>query len=362
VIEVHPLHPGAQTADEVAARVATFLDEARESLDLALYDLRLPGEPGDRVAGVLRKASERGVRVRVAYNTDHDERLFPPPPRTKPELLERLPFDTRGVPGVPDLMHHKYVVRDRESVWTGSTNWTTDSWTIQENVIVVVNSPELAAEFTQNFQELWQTGDVSDSGHHDPRTLNLDGREVRAWFTPGHGEELSHRIARAIGKARRRIRIASPVITAGPVLGTLAQVAAEARVDIRGVVDRTQMDGVVYQWRTNGRSAWKIPILASVFEHADFKGKVSIPWTPASVHDFMHAKVTVCDDTLFAGSFNLSRSGEQNAENVVELENPELAELVAGFVDRVRERYEAMPVPDGGRPGSGSLAPPPGRQ
>jgi phosphatidylserine/phosphatidylglycerophosphate/cardiolipin synthase-like enzyme len=357
VIEVQTLHPGGQSALEMAKRVAGFLNEARESLDLALYDVRLPGEPGDLVSGALRDASTRGVRVRVAYNADHDERLFPPPPRTEPELIERLPFDTRGVPGIPDLMHHKYVVRDRDSVWTGSTNWTTDSWTIQENVVLTARSPELAAEFTQNFEELWRTGDVSDSGHREPRRLELAGSDVRAWFTPGHGEELSHRIAGAIGRARRRIRIASPVITAGPVLGTLAEVAAEARVDLRGVVDRTQMEGVVYQWRTNGRSAWKIPILASVLSHADFRGKVSVPWTPESVHDFMHAKVTVCDDTLFAGSFNLSRSGEQNAENVVELHDPELAELVAGFVDEVRGRYEAMPAPDGARPRSAAHAP-----
>ncbi len=350
MIDVQTLNPERQTAVEMADRVAAFLGEAQRSLDLALYDVRLPGEPGDIVAGALRAAADRGVRVRVAYNADHDERLLPPPPSTEPELIEALPFDTRGVPGIPDLMHHKYVVRDGNSVWTGSTNWTTDSWTIQENLVLVAHAAELAAEFAQNFEELWRSGDVSDSGHREPRRLEVDGHELRAWFTPGHGEELSHRIASAIGAARRRVRIASPVITAGPVLGTLAEVAAEARVDIRGVVDRTQMDGVVYQWRTNGRSAWKIPILASVLSHADFKGKVSVPWTPESVHDFMHAKVTVCDDTLFAGSFNLSRSGEQNAENVVELHDPALAELVAGFVDEVRGRYDAMPAPDGARP------------
>jgi phosphatidylserine/phosphatidylglycerophosphate/cardiolipin synthase-like enzyme len=350
VIDVHTLHPDGQTAMDVAQRVTAFLGEARKSLDLALYDVRLPGEPGDLVAGALRDATARGVRVRIAYNADHDERLFPPPPSTAPELLEAQPFDTRGVPGIPDLMHHKYVVRDGESVWTGSANWTTDSWTIQENVILTAASPQLAAEFTQNFDELWRTNDVSDSGHRDPRRLELDGHAARAWFTPGHGEELSQRIAEAIGTARRRVRIASPVITAGPVLGTLAEVAAEARVDVRGVVDRTQMEGVVYQWRTNGRSAWKIPILASVLSHADFKGKPSVAWTPESIHDFMHAKVTVCDDTLFAGSFNLSRSGEQNAENVLELHDPELAERLAAFIDEVRGRYEAMPVPDGGPP------------
>jgi phosphatidylserine/phosphatidylglycerophosphate/cardiolipin synthase-like enzyme len=358
VIEALPLHPGGDPLD-IARRVAAFLGEARESLDLALYDVRLPGEPGDIVAGALREAAERGVRVRIAYNADHPERIFfPPPPRTKPELLEAMPFPTCGIPGIPDLMHHKYVVRDRRAVWTGSMNWTTDSWTLQENVVLTANeAPELAAEYAQNFEELWSTRDVDASGHQDPDRLELAGREVRAWFTPGHGEELSHRIGQAIACARWRVRIASPVLTAGAVLGTLAEVAAERRVDLGGVVDRTQMEQVVYQWRTNGHSAWKIPILASVLTNADFKGKRSTQYSPETPHDFMHAKVTVADDTVFAGSFNLSRSGEMNAENVVEVHDAELAEQLAGFIDEIRERYEAMPAPDGAQPTSGGRAP-----
>jgi phosphatidylserine/phosphatidylglycerophosphate/cardiolipin synthase-like enzyme len=347
VIQAVPLNPGGQTALELAQRVAAFLGEAQRSLDLALYDVRLPDEPGDVVAGALRDTAARGVTVRIAYNADHDERMIPPPPSTKPELIESLPFPTRGIPGIPDLMHHKYVVRDGETVWTGSTNWTTDSWTLQENVIVVVDSPQVAAEYAQNFEELWGAGDVTGSGEEEPRTVDLEGRQTRAWFTPGHGEELSHRIARAIGRARERVRIASPVLTAGPVIGTLAEVAAEARVDLRGVVDRTQLEQVFFQWRENGRSAWKIPILASVLEHADFRGKPSTRYTPESVHDFMHAKVTVADDWVFAGSFNLSRSGERNAENVLEVRDPELADQLAAYIDAVRERYERMSAPDG---------------
>jgi phosphatidylserine/phosphatidylglycerophosphate/cardiolipin synthase-like enzyme len=362
VIEALPLHPGGDPL-EMARRIAAFLGEARESLDLALYDVRLPGEPGDLVADALRDAAERGVRVRIAYNADHPERLFfPPPPRTKPELLEAMPFPTCGIPGIPDLMHHKYAVRDGSSVWSGSMNWTTDSWTLQENVVVTAESaPELASEFAQNFEELWSTRDVDRTGHEDPRPLVVDGRPARAWFTPGHGEELSHRIGQAIGKARRRVRIASPVITAGAVLGTLAEVAAERRVDVRGVVDRTQMDQVVFQWRTNGQSAWKVPILASVLRTADFKGKRSTQYSPETPHDFMHAKVTVADDVVFAGSFNLSRSGEMNAENVLEVHDAELAERLASFVDEIRDRYEPMPAPDGGPPPSDDPGPPPGR-
>jgi phosphatidylserine/phosphatidylglycerophosphate/cardiolipin synthase-like enzyme len=349
VIEAYPIHPGGQTALELAERVAAFLGEARRSLDLALYDVRLPGEPGDVVSAALREAATRGVVVRIAYNADHDERMIPPPPSTEPELIEALPFPTCGIPGIPDLMHHKYVVRDGESVWTGSTNWTTDSWTRQENVIVVVGSAEVAADYARNFEELWSARDVDKTGFEEPRTLNLEGRQTRAWFTPGHGEELSHRIARAIGRACERVRIASPVLTAGPVIGTLAEVAAEARVDVRGVVDRTQLEQVFQQWRDNGRSAWKIPILASVLEHADFRGKPSTRYTPESVHDFMHAKVTVADDWVFAGSFNLSRSGERNAENVLEVQDPELADLLATYIDAVRERYERMSAPGDAR-------------
>ena len=351
MIELLPRHPGGDPL-EMARRVASFLGEATRSLDLALYDVRLPGEAGDVVADALRDANGRGVKVRIAYNADHPERLlFPPPPQTKPELLEAMPFPTCGIPGIPDLMHHKYVVRDGESVWTGSMNWTTDSWTLQENVVLIAEqAPGLAAEFARNFEELWSTRNVDASGHQDPRPLEVGGRQLRAWFTPGHGEELSHRIAKAIGKARTRVRIASPVITAGPVLGTLAEAAAERRVDLRGVVDRTQMEQVVYQWRTNGHSAWKIPILASVLTNADFKGKRSTQYSPETPHDFMHAKVTVADDTVFAGSFNLSRSGEMNAENVVEVHDAELADRLAAFIDEIRERYEPMPAPAGEPP------------
>jgi phosphatidylserine/phosphatidylglycerophosphate/cardiolipin synthase-like enzyme len=53
----------------------------------------------------------------------------------------------------------------------------------------------------------------------------------------------------------------------------------------------------------------------------------------------MHAKVTVADDVVFLGSFNLSHSGEQNAENVLEIHDPALAERLAAFVDGVRARY-----------------------
>ena len=180
---------------------------------------------------------------------------------------------------------------------------------------------------------------MEKSGFVDTTPVTIGDYEVRPWFTPGHGEGLSARIGKAIAKSRRRVRIASPVITAAPVLAALAEVISEGRVDVAGVVDRPQVNGVIYQWGVNGNASWKLPLLERVMA-APFSAKPSTPWEESgSLHDFMHAKLTVADDTVFTGSYNLSRSGELNAENVLEITDPELAERLAAYVDEVRGKY-----------------------
>jgi len=335
-LTIRTLTDGGQPAAEVAGWIAAFVDGARTTLDLAQYDFHLEGEAREIVTGAIVRAAARGVTIRFAYNVDHRNPIpVPPPPEPDVQLIATLPVEGKAVAGVPDLMHHKYVVRDRASVWTGSMNWTDDSFTRQENVLVAVDAPAVAAAFAQDFEQLWSRDEVEDTGVVEPTWH--DG--VRAWFTPGHGEDLSHRIANAIGRARRRVRICSPVITTAPVLGTLAQVIAEERLDVAGCVDRTQIGGVVHQWRHNGNVSWKLPLLERVMA-GPFTGKISTAWRPeGSLHDFMHAKVTIADDSVFVGSFNLSRSGEMNAENVLEIADAAVADELAAFVDRVRALY-----------------------
>jgi phosphatidylserine/phosphatidylglycerophosphate/cardiolipin synthase-like enzyme len=267
-------------------------------------------------------------------------------------VLETLGVPMKPVPGFRDLMHHKYVVRDGRDVWTGSMNWTLDSWTRQENVIALVADAGVARAYIQNFEELWRTAEVDGTGEFDaPKAV------VRPWFCPGRGEDLSQHIASAIGRARSRVRIASPVITASPILATLEHVVSDCRCDVAGVVDGTQMRQVFGQWRENGNAAWKLPQIERVLERGDFSGKPSTPYTPESLHDYMHAQVTVCDDRVFVGSFNLSHSGEQNAENVLEIVDAAIADRMAAFIDQIRARYPAAPLPDL-RGAGGSPAPP----
>jgi phosphatidylserine/phosphatidylglycerophosphate/cardiolipin synthase-like enzyme len=292
------------------------------------------------VGGAIQAAAARGVAVRFVYNVDHRNPIpVPPPAEPDAQLITSLGVPSLPVGGVPDLMHHKYAVRDGDAVWTGSMNWTDDSFSIQENVVATVISAELAARYTADFEQLWTTRDVERSGFVEPIPISIDGKTVRAWFTPGYGEALSARIAKHIARARRRVRICSPVITAAPVLATLAQLASEGKLDIAGCVDAPQVRGVIYQWGQNGNVSWKLPLLQQALA-APFSGKPSTPWEPEGTpHDFMHAKLTVADDVVFAGSFNLSRSGEQNAEDVLEIHDAALAERLAAYVDEVRGLY-----------------------
>jgi phosphatidylserine/phosphatidylglycerophosphate/cardiolipin synthase-like enzyme len=340
-IEIRTLTDGGQQPPEVARQVAEFIDAAERSLEFAQYDFHLGEETALIVGDAIRRAEARGVRVRFIFNVDFANPIpVPPPPEPDVQLIATLPVEGKAVAGIPDLMHHKFVIRDGASVWTGSLNWTDDAWSRQENVIAIVHAPAIAYAYELDFEQLWTTADVEQTGFVDPRWD--DG--VRVWFTPGHGEDLSARIAKLIRRARRRVRICSPLITTGPVLGTLAQVIADRSVDIAGCVDATQVREVIHQWRANENVSWKLPLLQQVMA-GPFTGKISTPYGDGTVHDFMHAKICVCDDTTFVGSYNLSRSGERNAENVLEIQDAGIADELAAFVDTVRAKYGPVELP-----------------
>src|SRR4051794_24227862 len=70
-IEIRTLTDGGQQPGEIARLVTEFVDGAERSLDLAHYDFALGDENARPVGGAVRRAAERGVRMRFAYNVDH---------------------------------------------------------------------------------------------------------------------------------------------------------------------------------------------------------------------------------------------------------------------------------------------------
>ena len=352
-LEVRLLRDGGQTAEAVAAELGAFVDGASTSLEIAIYDLNLHGVAADTLADAVHAAAARSVAVRLAYNVDFPDPLpVPPPAQPDQAFIAGLGIPVRPIAGVPALMHHKYVIRDGAgpdaAIWTGSTNWTNDSWTREENVILRIRSQALAAEYRRNFEEIWSTGKVALTGKYDLPAVDLvDQRgpvRAKVYFSPGRGKRMAHLIADRLAHARRRIRLCSPVITDGPILGTLADMVGRPHPDFRGVYDRTQMAEVTAQWKVNPHAGWKAPAFAAVASGLPFASKVTTPYAPNSVHDYMHAKLTVVDDTVLTGSYNLSHSGEENAENLLELHSPALADFLAGFVDQLYATYAGQPA------------------
>src|SRR3954469_5107149 len=158
-LSVFFLAEGEQTADSVMARLTAFIRTATQSLDIAVYDMRFNEALRAQLIAALRERADAGVRIRFSF--DGDKPVEPnvaagqdPAPAGTSAFVQSLGYPWRRIAGMK-LMHSKFVVRDRASVWTGSTNFTGDAFTFMENNVVTIDSESLAAAYAENFEQLW---------------------------------------------------------------------------------------------------------------------------------------------------------------------------------------------------------------
>ncbi|GAB5602155.1 phospholipase D-like domain-containing protein [Thermus sp. FJN-A] len=121
------------------------LAEAREEVLVAAFVLT------DREAvEALREAHRRGVAVRVLLETRN----------LKDSRVEDL--RQAGIPlrqdGNPYTMHHKVMVLDQTWVVTGSYNFTGRAWQVNNENLLVLKSPALAAAYRREVLRLWEEG------------------------------------------------------------------------------------------------------------------------------------------------------------------------------------------------------------
>jgi phosphatidylserine/phosphatidylglycerophosphate/cardiolipin synthase-like enzyme len=241
------------------------------------------------------------------------------------------------------LMHSKFILRDRQSILTGSANLTDDAFTLMENNVVEVDSPGLAHYYAQDFEQLWERENFDHTGKiHTvpvPLTFSDQSAEARVMFSPGCGLEIDSEIARRVRAAQRRVRICSLLINSGTLIGELGNLLRAGRVAVDGIYDRTQMADVYLQWQEVPQNRWKISALKEIIARARLVGKNSTPYSPTGRHDFMHNKVLVIDDTVITGSYNFSRSAQFNAENILFIESAPLAEVYSAYIDHLVEKY-----------------------
>ncbi len=345
--------------------MAEFLAGARCSLDLAFYDVRLSERPATLLRRVLSTQVAAGVRVRLAYDAgdkpgsaeDVERAGVEPAPRDTHERVAELgvsPRVVRAVRGPRELMHHKYIVRDGTAVWTGSLNLSDDGMERMENLIVTLASPALAAAYGRDFLQLWGTGKVVATGGFlaAPAPLQYAGAlaPTSVAFAPGRGRQINEEIAANVAAARRRIVVCSMLLSSSRVLRALVAQLDRGAVAVSGIYDRTQMDGVLDQWRTIPELAWKVAAFERVVGGGRLVGKDSVPFGGSERHNFMHNKTLVVDDLVITGSHNLSHAAQDNAENVLAIASAPLAEEIAAYAGRLAHRYR---VENAGASGNG---------
>jgi phosphatidylserine/phosphatidylglycerophosphate/cardiolipin synthase-like enzyme len=337
-VEVTFFTDGGQRPEDVAGRLVTFIQGATKSLDVAIYDFEARQGPAAAIADALEAALARDVRVRVVFNSEPpDVAADPPPMAGNPDLIDGLTVPTRSVSEQGSLMHHKYVVRDGRDLVTGSMNWTADAFAREENVFMMfTDAPPLADAYTANFERLWKRRRNERSGRSGEVVVLEHGVRATPAFSPSP-PFLGHFAAGMLVAADRRLHVVSPVVTSGAVLGTLCEQINRRKLGVTGAYDRTQMDDVQRQWETVPQNRWKIAAWQTIAPH--LSGKRSTPFAPGAVHDYMHAKFIVVDDEVLTGSYNLSKHGEGNAENVVHLVSEDLATRFAAFADQLAARY-----------------------
>ena len=162
----------------VAARIARFISEARATLDIAIYDFRLSDEAAAIITDALRERARNKVAIRIIYDVATDDSGEVAPSNSPARLeADRKPPGTasfvhllsdvariKGVTGYRVLMHDKYIIRDgsfsERAVFTGSANYTNDSWGLQENNLLQLRSQLLASYFSKDFDDLFSTGRI----------------------------------------------------------------------------------------------------------------------------------------------------------------------------------------------------------
>jgi len=126
-------------------KVIALLNSAQQELNIAIYGLT----KADIVQAIV-SANQRGVKVRVVA-----DRVQAAGKSSLVDYLKTQNIDLRKSKH-KGAMHHKVCVIDGRTVISGSFNWSNNAVYNNDENLLVLDSPELARIFNQEFERLWQ--------------------------------------------------------------------------------------------------------------------------------------------------------------------------------------------------------------
>jgi phosphatidylserine/phosphatidylglycerophosphate/cardiolipin synthase-like enzyme len=122
-----------------------LMDDANATLDIAVYLIT-----SQELASSVISAHDRGVLVRMVVDAGACEDIS----YSQCDSLQAAGVEIRRRMA-SGLMHNKFLIVDSKIVGTGSANWSTSAEENNNENLLVVESPDLARIYSEEFSDLF---------------------------------------------------------------------------------------------------------------------------------------------------------------------------------------------------------------
>ena len=285
------------------------INESRESIDGAFYDISSP-----EVAASLIQARKRGVDIRLV--TEKNNYI-----RKEISLL----MDS-GIPVLADtgsgLMHHKFAVIDKRTVWTGSYNITSNGSFKNNNNAIKIISPGLASIYLDEFREMYEYHIFGNKREFFPfakifknHRAPVQDSDILIYFSPD--DDIEKVILKTIRSAKKSIHFMAFSFTSDAI-GEALIASYKKGVPVLGLFEKKGS-------------------LSSYSEYIKMKIE-GLPVKRDRNRHAMHHKVMIIDEEkTITGSYNFSKgAGSKNDENMLIITNREIA---GAYLEEFRRLY-----------------------
>ncbi|MBD2428850.1 phospholipase D-like domain-containing protein [Phormidium sp. FACHB-1136] len=169
-VQFSPISPTQPWATSVNGLIAKTLGQATQQVNLALFVFS-----EQAISNHLWTVAQRGVPIRTLIDPGFAYRSYSegldmmglslPDHRCKMDGENRpwpTPITSVGIPTLAegDKLHHKFAVLDSLTVIMGSQNWSHAANTTNDENLLVIRNPTVAAHFQREFDRLYGTAQL----------------------------------------------------------------------------------------------------------------------------------------------------------------------------------------------------------
>lgn len=276
------------------------INEAQSSIDIAAY-----GWVGIKeIDDAIKSAVSRGVNFRFVYDYSEKNNYYPDSAKIASLASSSKNDLVAGNSKITEyLMHNKFAIFDNKKVMTGSLNYSkTDFSQFNSNVIFLIDSPQLAQIYTDEFEQmLGGNFHISKKKRLKTDKIELGDSQIEVYFSP-QDNIVVNQVVNYVDRAQKYIYMPVFVLTHKSLTSALIR-AKNRGVDVKVIVDATN----VFAQSSSVKILRDAGVSVKVENYA---GK-------------LHSKSMIIDDKyILAGSMNFSNSGEnRNDENMLIIKN-----------------------------------------